>query len=228
MPSPMDWQTSVKDASYKWGQATKTMSAVERHLALMKDCLDSGHEPGAFAIKDLECLMDDMELKYQAAVKFFSDLLEMKPEKTMEDKLTNDLAKMEEQRATIRGTTVEVTCEPLLAALPPPPSSPLAGAATLKVQSSLKPSRLSAEATTSEFRVWSRAFGHYFAASNMDSIPINQQRGFLESCLEAKLVRSLQEEVEETCNILGTSDSCMAALEELIKGGACTWSTGKS
>ena len=51
----------------------------------------------------------------------------------------------------------------------------------------------------------------------MDAVSINQQRGFLESCLEARLVSSLMEEVEESCAILGAAGSCMVALEDLVK-----------
>ena len=87
----------------------------------------------------------------------------------------------------------------------------------LQVQSSLRPSKLSSEANASEFGVWSKAFRQYFFTSNMRTINIYQQRGFLESCLDAKLVHSLEREVSESCNILGSTGSCMAALDGLIK-----------
>ena len=54
MPSPSDWASSIKDASYKKGLATKSMNTLDKQLAVLKDCLKSGHRPGSIALKDLE------------------------------------------------------------------------------------------------------------------------------------------------------------------------------
>ena len=126
--SSLDWKTALKDASYKMGQSTKTMATLAKHLSVMKDCWDSGHKPGVFALKDVDRLTNEVEDKFVAASRFYSDLLKMEPpDMDISAKLAEDLARMEEQRETIRGTTVVVTCEPLPAVPPPAPSRPLGG-----------------------------------------------------------------------------------------------------
>ena len=79
--------------------------------------------------------------------------------------LAKDLFKMDNQREIIRGSTIEFKCEVMPA---PQQPSRLAGSSTnLRVQRSLKPSKLYLEANPSEFIVWKKAFGEHLALSNM-------------------------------------------------------------
>ena len=87
-------------------------------------------------------------------------------------------------RDTIRGSTMEETCEDLPDPAPVTPATPFQLPSSLKIQPTLKSSKLSREATSSEFQVWVRAFAQYHESLN-DTVTISQQLGFLESCLEA-------------------------------------------
>jgi len=51
----------------------------------------------------------------------------------------------------------------------------------------------------------------------MSSLPIDQQRGFLESCLEPMTVVALRAEVKDDSDMFGPVGSCLAALEGLVK-----------
>ena len=193
MLSPTNWDQAVKDGLYKMGQSTKQMNLLEKHLGVMKDCLDSGHELGEYALKDMVKLLDTMNDKYKAATKYYEDLMDMGPDPGIAAWIEANIGMMDDHRHTIRSATMEVTSKPLPAAPDPTPVSPASSnrsGPTLKVQSALKPARLSAEATMNKFGACS--------ASNMDTLPINQKRGFLESCLEPEMVCSLRREVSDS------------------------------
>jgi len=98
-----------------------------------------------------------MKEKYKIDSEYFQDLIDLEPDDpAIAAKLARDLAKMEDHRKTIRGATMEVTCQPIIPGLPDPDPALAASnrlGSSLKVQSSLKPSKLSSEANMCEFGV---------------------------------------------------------------------------
>ena len=62
---------------------------------------------------------------------------------------------------------------------------------TIKARTELKPSELTHDAEPVDFEKWSRQFKLYYNASNLGLGSIEEQRGYLETCLNGKLIEAL-------------------------------------
>lgn len=74
----------------------------------------------------------------------------------------------------------------------------------------LKPEKLLLSACLSEFRFWKGNFRVYFAASNMERLPINEQQGYLRVCLDMKLQLALSVNIFP----LSSMDECVGFIGE--------------
>ena len=95
----------------------------------------------------------------------------------------------------------------------PSPSS----AATFRVQTSLKPKLLLADSRPSEFEVWKDAFRAYYENSNMDLLPVEKQRSFMDNCLGPQLVLSVEAKAGRSVRLFGPDPSVMSCLEMYFK-----------
>lgn len=61
-----------------------------------------------------------------------------------------------------------------------------------KINQALKPERLLSSCTLSKFRSWRTNFELYYSSNQMHNFPVDEQQGYLRSCLELKLQQILQ------------------------------------
>ena len=90
---------------------------------------------------------------------------------------------------------------------------PAAAGVQLKVQSALKPDKLTRENTPAELSSWARRFRSFYSMSHLDMAEIRDQQAFLYQCLDTDLEIYLRQQVDENTPIFG-DNGCIAVLEE--------------
>ena len=92
------------------------------------------------------------------------------------------------------------------------------GAATasvkVKVDSALKPHKLTKEMTPVEFKNWAKLFKAWYEASGMDRATVSTQQSYLRVCLASDLSACMDQKISDSTPIFGTGNSCLAILEE--------------
>ena len=99
----------------------------------------------------------------------------------------------------------------------PTASSAPSSAASFRVQTSLRPQLLLEDSLPSEFEVWKGAFRAYYENSNMDLLPVEKQRNYLNNCLGPQLILSINPKAGRTVKLFGSAPSVMYCLEEYFK-----------
>jgi hypothetical protein len=84
-----------------------------------------------------------------------------------------------------------------------------------RINESLKPPCLLVDSTLAEFRSWKQGFNCYFTSNQMDQFSLEEQRGYLNACLELKLQQLLSMKVNGTTPIQG-EDGCLEALRNIF------------
>ena len=89
-----------------------------------------------------------------------------------------------------------------------------------KIDTALKPERLSIEVTLSEFRAWEQSFKVYYSSNEMGTLPLMEQHGYLTVCLDLKVYQAIQFDISETTPVLDVEGSeecsCLKLLANLF------------
>ena len=96
----------------------------------------------------------------------------------------------------------------------PAPGGAATASVKVKVDSALKPHKLTKEMTPVEFKNWAKLFKAWYEASNMDKATVGTQQSYLRVCLASDLSASMDQKISDSTPIFGTGNSCFAVLEE--------------
>ena len=96
----------------------------------------------------------------------------------------------------------------------PAPGGAATASVKVKVDSALKPHKLTKEMTPVEFKNWAKLFKAWYEASNMDKATVGTQQSYLRVCLASDLSAAMDQKISDSTPIFGTGNSCFAVLEE--------------
>lgn len=178
-------------ASYRAfkGHLTRTINAAQEVLAHLPDQI---HQNVLILAKERH------ERLETACQRVEESLTPMYMKMTEEDQL-----KVEEEIGHIMATATRLSME--LMSLGSYHASSLQQAESVhfphRINNSLRPEKLSYDASLSEFRAWKESFLLYFSSNRMDLFPVNKQRGYLRTCIDLKLQQSLSLSATESSTI---------------------------
>jgi hypothetical protein len=85
----------------------------------------------------------------------------------------------------------------------------------VRINDSLKPEKLTLEATLAEFRAWQTNFDLFYSSNHMERFPLEEQQGYLRSCLDLKLSQILSTKIQAGTTIRGEG-GCIDALRQIF------------
>ena len=86
------------------------------------------------------------------------------------------------------------------------------GGDNVKIQSALKPDKLTRENSPVELRSWIRKFRAFYSMSKLEKASVPNQQAFLFQCIDLELETHLRQEIDDRTPIFG-QDGCMDIIE---------------
>ena len=88
------------------------------------------------------------------------------------------------------------------------------GPRQMKVNTALRPEKLTTESTPRDLRIWVSQFCSYYETSCMEHVSVEAQQAYFKQCLDKTLRFRLERRIDRRTPIWGDLDSCDAYLQE--------------
>ena len=117
------------------------------------------------------------------------------------------------QKISDDAATANAAAAAAFAAGPAPAAAAAGGAPVAKISVTLKPDRLSKDATPVEMMEHIEALDAWFRASNMQLCSAAEQQAYFKACLDTALLDRIRDQIQNDTPFLGDVGSCIAILK---------------
>ena len=178
--------------------------------------IEAGDYPSASTLATLEVDLAAAREKYQDVHSAITALLIVELKAGDVQMLEAELQNLEGMKKKLGGLARKATKAPPTAPSASYPSTPSA-TSSFRIQACLKPKLLLEDSRPSEFEVWKDAFRAYYENSNMDLLPVEKQRNYMNNCLGPQLVLSINPKAGRNVKLFGSAPSVISCLEDYFK-----------
>jgi len=193
------------------GQYTRLMKAGDRMSDFAVDNATSA------TVSQMENMVVELQDRKRVCVDGYIQLQEVDEAVGREAIYAARLDSLEDEHAAI----IEKMLHAIKEAKRPPAvavaAAPVGAAANvqLRVQTALKPSKLSYDATPSELTSWARQFRAFHSASKLGTAAVTEQQAFFFSCLDLELETAVRQRIDDATVIFDLNNGDRSCMEEL-------------
>ena len=204
--------TKARVAAHK-GHLSRDIAAVKRAVVFLDN------NPSAAARKQVNDIFDKISTRKDNIASLYEDLIELEPAKTNDYNVKLDEVEAAFDTAMTLALAAmhkfDTTTAHAQQGAPQGQGRTNQGA-EMKVQTALKPDKLSRDNTPAELISWIRKFRAFYSMSKLNQVDIMDQQAFVLQNVDLELETFLRQNITDTTPIFGDG-GCMEMLEERFK-----------